>query len=428
MYAVEVSFLANVVKVSYDETAYHDGIAAAVGKPGEDVYVYAENAAAAWWTVSDDPPERAAGSALATGLRWWPPEARRRRLVDTLDGTLLHVLATIRTSAETAAPLVAAVANLTADVYTLGNATGATIKEVAAPHPMWVQLPAPSPPPPSPPLPVSPPPPLPINAATLPFHETEEATILWVALPSVCFITVVVLFLCRLRRRMRERRRASQYDPTWTSVASSYPGGSSLASSSQAGIKASRPMEAADSFAPEAPPLALTIREELHFAGNRGPASARGPGPVLVEPTGPRPSGTWKRPILAVFRPGALAERRRGQKLAQLIASQLRDEHAAAGSSADFTHLNLPPTEELGTPAELSEGAMVRARIPPPFPPPQPARRRARRRCPHLITSRGRMTTSHSLRLTTSRARRRCAHASRASEPRKSRCRPMGLR
>ena len=94
-----------------------------------------------------------------------------------------------------------------------------------------------------------------------------------------------------------------------------------------------RPMEAADSFAPEAPPLALTIREELQFAGNRGPASARGPGPVLVEPTGPRPSGTWKRPILAVFRPGALAERRRGQKLAQLIASQLRDEHAAAGSS-----------------------------------------------------------------------------------------------
>ena len=70
MYAVEVSFLANVVKVSYDEIAYHDGIAAAVGKPGEDVYVHAENAAAAWWTVSDDPPERAAGSALATGLRW----------------------------------------------------------------------------------------------------------------------------------------------------------------------------------------------------------------------------------------------------------------------------------------------------------------------------------------------------------------------
>ena len=227
---------------------------------------------------------------------------------------------------------------------------------------------------------------------------------------------------------MRERRRASQYDPTWTSVASSYPGGSSLASSSQAGIKASRPMEAADSFAPEAPPLALTIREELQFAGNRGPASARGPGPVLVEPTGPRPSGTWKRPILAVFRPGALAERRRGQKLAQLIASQLRDEHAAAGSSADFTHLNLPPTEELGTPAELSEGAMVRARIPPPLPPPPPACRRARCRRPHLITSRGRMTTSHSIRLTTSRAQRRCAHASRASEPRKTRCRPMGLR
>ena len=126
--------MANVVKVSYDEIAYHDGIAAAVGKPGEDVYVYAENAAAAWWTVSDDPPERAAGSALATGLRWWPPEARRRRLVDTLDGTLLHVLATIRTSAETAAPLVAAVANLTADVYTLGNATGAPIKEVASPY------------------------------------------------------------------------------------------------------------------------------------------------------------------------------------------------------------------------------------------------------------------------------------------------------
>ena len=428
MYAVEVSFLANVVKVSYDEIAYHDGIAAAVGKPGEDVYVRAEHAAAAWWTVSDDPPERAAGSALATGLRWWPPEARRRRLVDTLDGTLLHVLATIRTSAETAAPLVAAVANLTADVYTLGNATGANIKEVAAPHPMWVQLPAPSPPPPSPPLPVSPPPPLPINAATLPFHETEEATILWAALPSVCFITVVVLFLCRLRRRIRERRRASQYDPTWTSVASSYPGGSSLASSSQAGIKASRPMEAADSFAPEAPPLALTIREELQFAGNRGPASARGPGPVLVEPTGPRPSGTWKRPILAVFRPGALAERRRGQKLAQLIASQLRDEHAATGSSADFTHLNLPPSEELGTPAELSEGAMVRARIPPPLPPPPPAHRRARCHRSHLITSRGRMTTSHSLRLTTSRAQRRCAHASRASEPRKTRCRPMGLR